>query len=205
MTTATHPSPTPPIRHIDVVKANAIIAHARALIGIHEIPDGSNTGPDVHTIQSATGAYNAPWCVSTGQYIALHALGHTFADDTANAYYAAQYAQDHGWVVPHAIPGCFVVYHIGAGHFGTVVKLNPDGSGSFDAVEGNEGNAVRTVHRDPRTITCTFFVLPDLWDSDPGKIVDGVRYYTFRKDVPLTGKQIINFTTGKGYYAGEPK
>lgn len=135
------------------------IAFAHSLLGIHEIPDGSNDGPGVKMLQSSTGAFKAPWCVSTVQYIAQNVLGHTIADDTANAYYLASWATKHGLTVPRPALG-FVVYHIGQGHAGSVVKLHTDGT--FDAIEGNEGNAVRLMHRDPKSISCTFIVPPKL-------------------------------------------
>lgn len=140
--------------------ADKIIKEAHGLLGVHEIPDGSNDGPAVHTIQSSTGAYHAPWCVSTVQYIIKKVTGHTIADDTANAYYLASYGGNHGWAQPHPIAAGPVVYHIGSGHAGTVVQVLKDGT--FYAIEGNEGNAVRLMHRDPRTIQCTFLKPPYL-------------------------------------------
>jgi CHAP domain len=138
----------------------AICKEARSLLGIHEIPPHSNTGPDVHRIQSATGAYGAPWCVSTVQYIWKQVLGSTWANDTANAYYLEEYARQHRCAFRKPVAGCAVVYHIGAGHAGTVVKVNEDGT--FWAIEGNEADAVRRVKRDPRTLRCTFVIRPEL-------------------------------------------
>lgn len=37
---------------------------AKAEVGVTEHPAGSNSGPRVHTFQSATGAYGQPWCAS---------------------------------------------------------------------------------------------------------------------------------------------
>ena len=136
-----------------------IVKQARSLVGIHEVPMGSNSGTAVHMIQSATHAYNAPWCVSTVQYIWLKVLGSTWAEDTANAYFLANYARESGRVIEAPVPGCAVVYHIGAGHAGTVVALTGH---TFEAVEGNEADAVRLVSRDPRTIGCTFILRPEL-------------------------------------------
>lgn len=144
----------------------AIVAYAHELVGIHEVPAHSNSGPiqqhaaGVHVIQSATGAYYAPWCVSTVQYIWRHVLGSTWANKTANAYYLASYAESHGSVIPHPLVGCAVVYHLGAGHAGTVVGLKP--GGLFEAIEGNEADRVALVARDPRHIRCTFILRPEL-------------------------------------------
>lgn len=139
---------------------NAIISEAHSLLGIHEVPDGSNDGPGVHEIQTATGAFKAPWCVSTVQYIWKKVFGETFALDTANAYFLADFATKHGWVIPRPVSGCAVVYHLGSGHAGTVVAVHPDGT--FDAIEGNEGNAVRLMHRSPLSVQCTFITVPPL-------------------------------------------
>lgn len=140
--------------------AQRIVAEAHSLLGIREIPDGSNSGPAVHVIQSSTGAYGAPWCVSTVQHILVVVLGHTIADDTANVYYLADYGARHGWVVPHPVVGGPVCYHIGQGHAGTVVQVLSDGT--FYAVEGNEGNAVRLMHRSSAQLPCTFLKPPYL-------------------------------------------
>jgi hypothetical protein len=152
--------PVSPSAPSEPTVAQKIVAEAHSLLGIHEVPDGSNDGPGVHTIQTATGAYHAPWCVSTVQYIVRQVTGATIADDTANVYYLADYGARHGWVVPHPVVGGPVCYHIGQGHAGTVVQVLADGS--FYAVEGNEGNAVRLMHRSPRQLTCTFLKPPYL-------------------------------------------
>lgn len=141
-------------------RRSEVVAFARKLVGIHEVPDYSNDGPGVREIQSATGAYKAPWCVSTIQYVWKHTLGSTWADDTAGAYYLADYAARHGNVIPRPVAGCAVVYHIGQGHAGTVVSVGR--FGSFTAVEGNEGNAVRLKGRNTRQIRCTFILRPEL-------------------------------------------
>jgi hypothetical protein len=137
-----------------------ILNVAHGLLGVHEIPDGSNYGPAVRRIQASTGAFHTPWCVSTIQYIVKQAVGHTIAADTANAYALAAFGAKNGWVRPQPVLAGPVVYHIGHGHAGTVVAVHSDGT--FDAIEGNEGNAVRLVHRDPAAIRCTFLQPPYL-------------------------------------------
>lgn len=155
---------------LDPAKQNEVSRTAHSILGVHEEPTGSNGGPRVHMIQEATGAFNAPWCVSTVQWIWKKTFGHTIADDTANAYYLADYAGKIGWVVPRPVIGGPVVYHVGAGHAGTVVDVY--GDGTFDAIEGNEADRVMLVHRDPRTIRCTFICPPDLYmRAEPHKIV----------------------------------
>lgn len=144
----------------------AIVAYAHELVGIHEVPPHSNTGPvqqhaaGVHVIQSATGTYHAAWCVSTVQYIWKQVLGSTWANKTAGVYYLIDYARSHGAVIPSPLAGCAVGYVIGAGHAGTVVKVYPDGT--FDAVEGNHSDQVGVVHREPKHLTCVFILRPEL-------------------------------------------
>lgn len=141
-------------------KRDAVVAFAHTLVGIHETPSHSNSGPAVRVIQSATGAYNAAWCVSTVQYIWKHVLGSTWADGTAGAYYLADYAARHGAVISKPVPACAVVYHIGQGHAGTVIAVGR--FGRFTAIEGNEGDAVRIMSRSTRQLRCTFILREEL-------------------------------------------
>jgi streptogramin lyase len=136
----------------------AVVAFSRSLVGIAEVPTGSNSGPAVHRIQSSTGAYGAPWCVSTVQYEDLHVIGSTYANDTAGVYYYLEFAKQAGHLIAKPVPGCAVCYLIGNGHAGRVVTVHADGS--FDAVEGNEADAVRLVPRNPRSIPCRFILRP---------------------------------------------
>lgn len=165
-------SPPLPNRGTPAQHRLAIVQFAPTLLGIHEVPPHSNTGPPqargvgVTMIQSSTGAYGAPWCVSTGQFIWLHTLGSTWAEKSANAYFVADYALRRGCVIARPVPGCSVVYHVGAGHFGTVVKVNRL-LGTFQAVEGNEEDAVELVTRNPRKIRCTYVLRPELHDRKP--------------------------------------
>lgn len=154
-----HPAPQPTPAELRAL----IVKEARSLVGIREVPMGSNSGTDVHRIQSATHAYNLPWCVSTVQYVWQKVIGTTWAEDTAGAYFLADYAKSHGAVIPRPVPGCAVVYRIGQGHAGTVVALA--GGQAFHAVEGNEADAVREVLRDPTHLGCTFILRPELRDK----------------------------------------
>ena len=137
-----------------------VASFANTLVGITEDPRGSNSGQKVKQIQSATGAYNAPWCVSTVQYIWKHTIGTTWAMDTAGAYELEAYARAHNGVTPKPWVGASVVYHLGDGHAGTIVRVNRNGT--FYAVEGNYGDAVARVYRDPHTVPCTCMLRPEL-------------------------------------------
>lgn len=145
---------------IDVLAQAKVIKEARGLLGVHEIPNGSNRGPAVETIQHSTGAIGEPWCVSYLQYVWHWAFGEYLADRTANAYYLADWAKRMGYVIPQPVVGGLVVYLIGDGHCGIVASVR--GGGEFDALEGNEANAVRWMLRDPAKIQCTFILPPAL-------------------------------------------
>lgn len=149
-----------------------LVRVALSLQGIHEVPAHANRGPaqvlgvGVDVIERSTGAIGLPWCVSTVQYVWVRVLGTTWANRTAGAYPLAEYAAEHGCVIAKPVPGCAVVYHIGAGHAGTVVSVNRL-RGTFDALEGNEADAVRRITRNPRAIRCTFILRPELRDHKP--------------------------------------
>lgn len=145
---------------VDKAKQTHVVSAARHLLGIHEEPDGSNSGASVRMIQGSTGAFGEPWCVSTVQYVWREVFGHTLANDTANAYYLADWAEKNALVIPIPVIGCPVVYHIGDGHAGIVCAV--ESNGAFHAVEGNEANAVRWVLRNKNQVRCTFILPHDL-------------------------------------------
>lgn len=137
----------------------AVVAFSRTLVGIREVPAHSNDGPAVHRIQSATGAYRAPWCVSTVQYEDVRVLGSTWANRTAGVYQYLAYARAKGCLVAKPLPGDVVAYLIGNGHMGRVIVVHADGS--FLAVEGNHSDMCAIVPRDPRTLPCRFIRRPE--------------------------------------------
>ncbi len=145
--------------------ARETAAFARTLVGIHEVPAGSNRGPvqtangyGVDRIEQPCHIQGDAWCVCTIQTICLAVDGKTIADDTAGAYYLRDYAKRNKWTVRKPQVGCFVVYQVGQGHAGTVVAVYRDGT--FDAVEGNYADRCELVHRRPKDVSCTFIVPP---------------------------------------------
>lgn len=137
----------------------AVVAYSRTLVGIREVPTHSNDGPAVHRIQSSTGAYRAPWCVSTVQYEDIHVLGSTWANKTAGVYYYLDFARAHGCLVSKPLPGDVVAYLIGNGHMGRIVNVHRDGT--LDAVEGNHTDGCYLVPRNPRWVPCRFIRRPE--------------------------------------------
>lgn len=137
----------------------AVVAYSYTLVGIREVPAHSNDGPAVRRIQSSTGAYGEPWCVSTVQYEDLHVLGSTWANRTAGVYQYLDYARSKGCLVAKPLPGDVVAYLIGAGHMGRVVAVHADGT--FLAVEGNHSDSVAIVPRSPSQVPCRFIRRPE--------------------------------------------
>lgn len=131
-----------------------VLQIARAEIGVGEAPNGSNDGPGVRKYQAVTGAYRAPWCASFCQWVWMRAGIGPLANRSASAYYIGSYAQAHRWTRSTPAPGCGVVYRIGQGHIGIVESVFRDGT--FEAIEGNEANAVRRMHRSPSVVYCYF-------------------------------------------------
>ncbi len=133
-------------------------AQLETWLGIHET--SNNRGPCISTaciwkgksyraIQSSTGQYGAAWCVSTEQAVSLLVTGHTFADDTAGVYYAADYYAARNLTFAKAKFGSLVVFPTydrngnrvpGTGHMGFVTGVQTH---SFSYIAGNDGNAVR--------------------------------------------------------------
>jgi hypothetical protein len=139
--------------------ALAIKAFELSQLGVHEVPDGSNRGPrisyasgGVGPYQGSTGAYNAAWCASFGNYALKRVTGHGFGSSN-DAYVPTivQYAEGRGWVQAKPRIGSFVVFLTASGrlasayHIGYVIKLV--GASGVMTIEGNEGNAVREVYR----------------------------------------------------------
>ncbi len=134
-----------------------VLAVARAEIGVHEIPDGSNDGPRVRTYQSVTGAYRAPWCASYVQWVLRTAKYGTIADRSATVFYITHYAYTHGWSHAIAKPGALVGFLNDQGHIGIVERVTAHG---FYSIEGNHSNQVAEVYRRIGEVPMVFIWLP---------------------------------------------
>lgn len=154
-----------------IVTGQGVASYAARFIGVKEDPLGSNAGTVVHQFQSATGAYNAPWCVSFEQYV-LKELGvGPVANRTASAYYLRDYAKSHGWTVTRPEPGVGVVYMEGAGHTGFCSVLAKDGK-SFTGIEGNYNDRVARTNRVVGSVEMTFIRFPHVqYGATPAKPV----------------------------------
>lgn len=120
--------------------SNRIIGAARAELGVHESPWGSNDGARVRVYQSVTGAYHAPWCASFIQYVLRRANVGTIADRSAGVFYIVSWAHRRTLVHAQPRPGSLVAYMHNLGHIGVVESVTSRG---FTTIEGNASDAVR--------------------------------------------------------------
>lgn len=141
-----------------IISGGAVAAYAERFIGVREDPPHSNSGSVVHQFQSATGAYNAPWCISFIQFVLKQIGVGPVANKTAGAYYLRDYAVSHGWAVPKPAVGCGAVFQEGAGHGDIVVAVGKNGA--FTTVDGNYNDQVQKVERTVKQHPVTFFRFP---------------------------------------------
>jgi len=141
-----------------VIYQDQILAEARKWVGVHEVPMGSNDGPEVRQLQSVTGAYHAPWCASFVQAVLRWSRYGTIANDSAGAYYIGNWCENRGWKVTRPQPADIVVFYHGSGHIGIVDEPAPSG---FYSIEGNTANeCARRFHS--FDTPCRFFRLSNV-------------------------------------------
>jgi hypothetical protein len=131
------------------------VAHSQ--LGVHEVPMGSNDGPQVNEYQSATGAYNQAWCASFVSWVCRKVEkgfplpgSPALADAWADAARSGKHPRLHSIGKLGVRKGDMVTYDWGgngnADHIGFfqgwVVPFV-----SFRAVEGNTGDGVRVETR----------------------------------------------------------
>lgn len=123
-----------------LVFGDLVVHHALSQVGVHEIPWGSNSGPQVRVYQSVTGGYNAPWCASFVSWALVQAGYH----GTVSAW-AWDWATI-GTPVPliAAKPGDIVPFNIGSGHVGIYLSQS---NGMVKTVDGNTSDQVAVRER----------------------------------------------------------
>lgn len=135
-------------------KHSQALAWAKASIGQHEDPLGSNTGAFVITCQRASWVPGTrwPWCVAfwlraweVAGYKVLPYKG-------AGAYATLDWYRKNlpAWVVglEQAKPGAAVIFNIGSGHLAMLAKPVRPSDKTVTTVGGNESDAVRQTVRD---------------------------------------------------------
>jgi hypothetical protein len=126
------------------------LAWAQSQIGQTENPPGSNDGPAIATYRSAVAGAQAgqPWCAYFASWAAAQA-GTPLGDSGQGIGWVdgiKDWAQRNGKLLPAGStpqPGDLILY--GGRHVGIVESVATDGS--LTTVEGNEGDAVKRVHR----------------------------------------------------------
>lgn len=134
-----------------------LISFARRYLGVHEAT-GRNDGSAVHEIQSSTGAYNAPWCMSFVQFVLERTGVGYIADRTAGVFYARDWLRSRGLLTVVPAPGRLALYQAGEGHVGFVIEAYKDGT--FLTIEGNHNNEVEIVHRQRGELNVIFGIVP---------------------------------------------
>ena len=124
------------------------LAWARAQLGRHEIPIGSNSGPFVRLCQRATWLPGTgwPWCVAF--YMAAWRYGAKvtpwWLGAGAYAFLDAARKSGHAVSLVDAEPGDAVIFNLGAGHC-AMLEEKYDGSGGVRTIDGNWANSVMRV------------------------------------------------------------
>lgn len=117
-------------------------------IGRHELPPGSNEGPDLEKYKND----GQRWCAyAVSAWFGSAVSGSPFTHPIASAYKFKLWGKEHGCLlgmdaIPQAGDVCGVIRKTGFGHVELHVGTLPDGR--YCCVGGNVGDAVRgTVHR----------------------------------------------------------
>lgn len=117
------------------------VAHtALSQVGVHEVPWGSNTGPEVRIYQSITGGYYEPWCASFVSWALAE-----------NGYKGRVSARAWDWEdigtkvsLASAKVGDIVPFNIGDGHVGIYLSHT---STMVKTVDGNTSDQVAVRER----------------------------------------------------------
>lgn len=179
------------------------LAWARAQIGRHEIPPGSNTGPFVRFCQQATWLPGTgwPWCVAFYLRAWKTGAGRTLPWLGAGAYAFLDWARKAGWAVPLEIaaPGDAVIFNIGAGHCAMLAQ-HYDGGDQVVTIDGNWSDAVEQVQHPAAAVRGCVHVadthLPAPPPAKPGVFEVATSASGHRKVVYVSGTRAISRKLG---------
>jgi hypothetical protein len=121
-----------------------VLGIASSQKGKHEIPPGSNRGPDVQKYQHATflAGTGWPWCAAFFCWVNQEA-GYPMPYKTAGAYDFLDWARKTGNSPSTPREGDGVVYNIGSGHIGVFKSATgTHDNGTVTSVDGNWADAV---------------------------------------------------------------
>lgn len=145
------------IQHVlipPITFGQAVAHRLLSQVGVHEVPWGANTGPQVRVYQSVTGGYFEPWCASFRSW-GLVEEGYT-GRVSARAWDfddIGQRISDLWHNINAAKVGDAVTFNIGDGHIGTYLSHT---SSMVKTVDGNTSDQVAVRERplsEIRTIT----------------------------------------------------
>jgi hypothetical protein len=123
------------------------LAWAKAQVGKHEQPSGSNTGTFVLFCQRATWLAGTrwPWCVAFFQRAWAEA-GKPLPYRGAGAWAFYDWAKQHGWAisVSQAEPGDACIWNLGSGHCSMFERLQ---NGRVHSIDGNVSDKVSECER----------------------------------------------------------
>lgn len=123
-------------------------------VGIHEIPWGSNRGPEIHVYEASTGGYGEPWCASFRSW-----------GCRKNGYTGPVSARAWDWDnfgmrvdLADAQVGDAVTFNIGDGHIGTYLSHTKT---LVQTVDGNTSDQVAVRERPVSVIRAITRQFPD--------------------------------------------
>jgi len=177
------------------------LAWARAQIGRHEIPLGSNSGPFVRFCQAATWLPGTgwPWCVAffirawrSGAGVTLWWLGagaYAFLDAARKAGCAVALAQ--------AEPGDAVIFNMGAGHC-AMLAVKYDGGAYVHTIDGNWADGVYPVQHPAAIVRGCVHVPERVVVAKPAP----ARPRVFEVATSASGRRKIVYVSGRRAIAG---
>lgn len=124
---------------------DTVMSIAREELGVHEVPDGSNTSPRIREYQAATWLPGTgwPWCVAYVQWVYKKA-GRPIPYRTAASYDFLDWATKVGWRTYTPRRGDIVIWNIGAGH---TSLFRSDTATTVLSIDGNVSNRVKFCER----------------------------------------------------------
>lgn len=141
----------------------AALAWARARLGEHEQPPGSNSGRFVIECQRATWLAGTrwPWCVAFCLR-AWEATGNPLPWRGAGAWALLAWAQKAGWAVElgQAVPGDLVVWSFGSGHASVLELPYSETAPRVRTIDGNVDDRVARRERPSSLVRGVVHVKP---------------------------------------------
>ena len=146
------PSDAPAGWKLDPVKPEIepVMTAALALVGVVEVPPGSNRGPEIDKINMKCGLpLGSPWCSAYATGMWMNCASKPFKSPIGGVYTLQDWAKKKKMYLPSnsvVQPGDLFLIIRGDGHGHTGI-VTADMGELFCTVEGNAGNAVKKLIR----------------------------------------------------------